>query len=109
LTFPAQNIGTLSSQSATITNNGPAALSLSPLTLTGDPESSDVPIFQYPGLPTNNYTQSNNCGTSLAAGASCTVTVTFAPTLAGHIPASVQIFDSEADSPQVISVSGIGN
>ncbi|MGA1988514.1 MAG: Ig-like domain-containing protein, partial [Candidatus Sulfotelmatobacter sp.] len=109
LTFPAQDIGTLSSQSVTVTNNGPAALSLSPVTLTANPPSSAAVITEYPGLPTNNYTQSNNCGTSLAAGASCTVTVTFAPTLAGHIPASVQIFDSEADSPQVISVSGIGN
>jgi phospholipase C len=109
LTFPAQNIGTLSSQSATITNNGPAALSLSPLTLTGDPESSDVPIFQYPGLPTNNYTQSNTCGTSLAVGASCSVTVTFSPTVTGTINASVQVFDSEADSPQVITLTGTGN
>jgi len=109
LTFPAQNIGTLSSQSVTVANNGPAALSLSSITLTGDPESSATAIFEYPGLPTDNYTQTNDCGTSLAVGASCTVTVTFSPTLIGTINASVQIFDNEADSPQAISLTGTGN
>jgi phospholipase C len=109
LTFPAQTIGTMSSQSVTVTNNGPTALSLSPVTITGDPQSISKVIYEYPGLPTNNYTQSNNCGTSLAVRASCTVTVTFSPTLTGTINASVQIFDDEGDSPQVISVTGTGN
>ena len=29
----------------------------------------------------NPYSQSNNCGTSLAAGASCTISITFTPAL----------------------------
>ncbi len=109
LTFAAQNIGTTSSQSVTVTNNGPTALSLSPVTITGDPQSISKVIYEYPGLPTNNYTQSNNCGTTLAVRASCTVTVTFSPTLTGTINASVQVFDDAGDSPQVISVTGTGN
>jgi hypothetical protein len=109
LTFASQTVGTSSSQSITITNNGPAALSVSSVTLTGDPGSNAALIdFSYPGVPTINYTQTNNCGGTLPVGASCTVTVTFAPTLTGTINASVQIFDSEADSPQVISIKGTG-
>jgi phospholipase C len=110
LTFAAQNVGTISSpQSVTVTNNGPAALSLSSISLTGDPASSSQAIDEYPGVPTSNYTESNNCGTTLAVGGSCAVTVTFTPTLTGTINASIQVFDGEADSPQVISVTGTGN
>ena len=32
---------------------------------------------------TGPFSETNTCGTSLAAGASCTVSVTFAPTAAG--------------------------
>lgn len=111
LTFASQNVGTSSPpKSVTVTNNGPAALTLSSPTLTGDPaESAAMVDFTYPGAPTLNYTQTNNCGGSLPVGASCTVTVTFTPTLTGTINASVQIFDNETDSPQIISLTGTGH
>jgi hypothetical protein len=31
------------------------------------------------------YTQTDNCGTSLTAGASCTINVTFTPTQQGNV------------------------
>ena len=109
LSFGSQSVGTISApQSVTVTNNGPATLSVSSVTLTGDPSSSPQVTFTYPGAPTGNYTQSSNCGGNLLAGASCTVTVTFTPTLTGAVSASVQVFDGEGDSPQVISLTGTG-
>ncbi len=110
LTFASQAVGSISApQSVTLMNMGPAGLSVSAVTLTGDPASGKEGISSYPGVPTTNYTQTNDCGPTLVAGASCTVTVTFTPTLTGIINASIQVFDSEADSPQVISLTGTGD
>jgi phospholipase C len=110
LTFASQTVGSASApQSVTVTNMGPAGLSLSSVTLTGDPASGKETISSYPGVPTLNYTQTNDCGPTLAVGGSCTITVTFTPTLTGTINASIQVFDSEADSPQVIGLTGTGD
>jgi hypothetical protein len=51
--------------------------------------------------------KSKTCATSLAAGASCTVTVEFAPTAAVNYSGTVRITDS-AGSVKQISLSGIG-
>jgi phospholipase C len=110
LTFASQTVGSTSApQSVTLTNMGPAALSLSAVTLTGDPASGKEGISSYPGVPTINYAQTSQCGSTLIVGASCTVTVTFTPTLTGIINARIQVFDSEADSPQVINLTGTGD
>jgi hypothetical protein len=64
-----------------------------------------------PGIsitPTGQFTQTNNCGTSLAASASCTITVTFSPTSTGVKNASVSIADNAAGSPQTVSLQGTG-
>jgi hypothetical protein len=52
---------------------------------------------------------SKSCGSSLNKGASCTVTVTFTPTVAGVIMGSLAISDSAPDSPQTVALSGTGN
>jgi hypothetical protein len=110
LTFASQAVGSISApQSVTVTNMGPAALSLSAVTLTGDPASGKEGISSYPGVPTINYALTNGCGSTLIVGASCTVTVTFTPTLTGIINARIQVFNSEADSPQVINLTGTGS
>ena len=58
---------------------------------------------------TPNYTQTNDCGSSLAANASCTFTVTFTPTVTGSTPGVLLIFDSDpATTPVSISLSGTG-
>jgi hypothetical protein len=54
------------------------------------------------------YTQTNTCGTSIAAGGTCTITVTFAPTVSGAAPGSVTITDSASNSPQSITLTGTG-
>ena len=66
LTFAGQAIGvTSSAQTVTLTNSGDA-----PLNTAG--------IFT-----TNDFAQTNNCGTSVAAGASCTLSITFTSTATG--------------------------
>jgi len=88
-TFPAQLVGSTSSAlSTTITNNGAAAVTVCAVNPTGD------------------FAQTNTCGASILAKASCTVSVTFSPTVHGQRTGFVQIITSDGGSPQIISLSG---
>jgi hypothetical protein len=51
----------------------------------------------------------NTCGTSLAAGASCSVGVTFTPTATGAAAGTLMFTDSAGTSPQTVSLSGTGS
>ncbi len=55
-----------------------------------------------------NYGQTNNCGTTLASGVTCTVNVTFSPTTTGSLPGTVTITDYSSTSPQSVALSGTG-
>jgi Abnormal spindle-like microcephaly-assoc'd, ASPM-SPD-2-Hydin len=91
LKFGVQLIGTVSSpQEVTLTNTGPIALSISSISASGD------------------FLQRNNCGSSLAAGESCTIRITFNPTDKGTRTGDVTINDDAADNPQVIALTGTG-
>lgn len=54
------------------------------------------------------YSQSNNCGTSLPRGQSCSVSVVFSPTAAKYFASALTIADDAANSPQTVSLSGNG-
>jgi hypothetical protein len=54
------------------------------------------------------FGESNNCGTSLAAGASCTVSVSFAPTAAGAATGTLSVNSSAPGSPLTVALSGTG-
>ncbi|TAM82207.1 MAG: choice-of-anchor D domain-containing protein [Acidobacteria bacterium] len=95
LTFSSQTVGTASpAQTLTLTNPQSAALSITSIAITG----------------TNggDYSQTNNCGTSLAAGASCSINVTFTPTAAGTLTASLAATDNATNSPQTAGLTGTG-
>jgi ASPM-SPD-2-Hydin domain-containing protein/beta-propeller repeat-containing protein/centrosomal CEP192-like protein len=95
LTFASQTVGTSSpSQTFTLSNTGTGSLSISSIAITG----------------TNNgdFGQDNNCGTSVAAGAGCTIYVTFTPTASGTRTATFSISDDANSSPQIVSLSGAG-
>jgi hypothetical protein len=95
LTFASQALGTTSAaQSLTLNNTGNAALSISSLALTGT----------NPG----DFAQTNTCGSSLAAGGNCTISVTFKPTVSGTRTAAVTLTDNATGSPQTASLSGTG-
>jgi hypothetical protein len=91
LTFASQNVGVASAaQTVTLSNTGTAALSISNMVASGD------------------FAQGNNCGTSVAVGASCTLTITFAPTVAGARTGAVSITSNVSANPVVISLAGTG-
>jgi len=95
LNFGNQIVGTSSSaQGITLKNSGTAALTINNIAVGGT----------NPG----DFAQTNTCGGSVAAGASCSISVTFAPTAAGARSASVTISDNAPGSPQTLSLSGTG-
>jgi hypothetical protein len=74
----------------TLTNTGTASLTISNVTTP------------------SNFAQTNNCGTSLTAGASCTFQVTFTPTGSGAHTGNLNVFDNASGSPQKVSLTGTG-
>jgi sugar lactone lactonase YvrE len=95
LSYPSTTVGTSSnSQSVTMTNTGGSTLSITSIAVTGTNASS--------------FVFANSCGTSLAAGTSCTIHGHFAPTAAGALTAAVTITDNASNSPQSIALSGTG-
>jgi hypothetical protein len=96
LSFPSTASGSTSTLSFTITNSGSGSLSVSAISNTGTNPS--------------NFTHTSNCGGNpLAAGKSCTVQVTFAPTAAGAFSATMNITDNATGSPQSVTLSGTGS
>jgi Abnormal spindle-like microcephaly-assoc'd, ASPM-SPD-2-Hydin len=55
------------------------------------------------------HVMSNNCGTSLGAGKSCTINVTFKPTKKGPRTGALTIKDFNVNGPQTVSLSGTGS
>jgi hypothetical protein len=85
---------TSTAQTVTLTNNGTTSLSITSFNVTGA-NSSD-------------FVQNNNCGTSVAAGANCTIVVLFTPSAIGARAAALSISDNATGSPQSVSLSGTG-
>lgn len=92
LAFPDQVFNTSSTaMPLTLTNNLTNSISVTSITITGD------------------YTQSNNCGTSLASAATCTVNVTFTPSISGSRTGNLIVkFNSGTAQTMVIALSGNG-
>jgi len=91
LTFPTQLVGTSSApQTITLSNIGNQALSITQITIS------------------SQFSQSNNCGSSVPVGSSCTITVTFNPTKPNTITGTLSVTDNGPGSPQTIALSGTG-
>jgi hypothetical protein len=60
------------------------------------------------GTKAGDFSETNTCGTSIAGGASCTITVTFTPTAQGTRKAAVRISDDGGGSPQKVTLTGTG-
>jgi hypothetical protein len=89
LTFGSQTTGTTSAaQSVLVTNSASTAASIASVAVSGD------------------FAQTNNCGTSLAPGASCTVSVTFRPTATGTRTGTLTLATSDGNSG--VSLTGTG-
>jgi len=57
------------------------------------------------GTNASDFKQTNNC-TTVPAGASCTITITFAPTATGSRTATLSVTDNAAGSPQTVVLNG---
>jgi hypothetical protein len=89
LSFGAQAIGSSTHKTLKLTNAQDKVLNIS--------------SFSTP----TNYSVSG-CGTSVAAFASCTLTVTFQPLTAGTFKRNLTVIDDAGSSPQTVPLSGIG-
>ena len=95
LSFGNQQVGIGSTpQIVTLTNTGSASLSLTSIKISSN--------------NTADFSETNTCPSSLAANASCTISVTFAPTKTGNRSSTVKITDNAAGSPQSVPISGTG-
>ena len=81
---------TSSATSVTISNTGSAAATISSITA---------------GSP---FSETNTCGSSIAAGGSCTVSVTFAPTAAGSDSANLTISSNASNASLTVALTGTG-
>ncbi len=94
LTFPTTVVNNSSAtQTVTVANKGVGPLTLTSIT---------------PSQTTVDFGETNNCNGTVAAGSSCTLTITFTPISAGTRAGSIVLTDSAGDSPQSVSLSGVG-
>ena len=90
-TFPNQWVGTSSAdQNLTVTNTGSAPLPMSSIAINGD------------------FAQTNPCGTSVAAGSTCTISISFTPIAAGPRSATITITNNATSSRLTVALSGMG-
>ncbi|HSS11286.1 MAG TPA: choice-of-anchor D domain-containing protein, partial [Acidimicrobiales bacterium] len=99
VSFASQLVSTTSgAQTVTLTNGGNAPLSIASIGLAG----------ANPG----DFAQSNTCPLSpatVAAGASCTISVAFGPKATGSRTASLSIADNAVGSPHGVNLGGTGS
>lgn len=95
IAFGGIGFGTTSAPlSTTLSNPGSATLVISGITITGSGASS--------------FSQTNTCGSSLAAGTSCIISVKFTPASKASFSALVSVADNASGSPQTVGLSGTG-
>jgi FG-GAP-like repeat/Abnormal spindle-like microcephaly-assoc'd, ASPM-SPD-2-Hydin len=93
--FGEQKVGSKSAPvPVKLTNAGKTSLSVSQITITG--------------ADAEDFSQTNNCGSSVPAGGSCTMKVVFEPTATGQRTAKLTISDDGGGSPQTVTLSGTG-
>lgn len=95
LTFATQAIGTTSAaKTVALKNIGTITLTISGIAITG--------------TNAGDFAQTHTCRSSLAAGASCSISVTFKPTASGTRAGALSVKDNAAGSPQQAALSGPG-
>jgi hypothetical protein len=78
----------------TLTNVGTTTLSITSMAIIG--------------TNAGDFVQTHTCGSSLAAGASCSISVKFKPAAKGSRTAAVSVTDNAAGSPHKVTLSGTG-
>ena len=95
LSFDNQSIHTTSApKTVTVSNTGTASMQINSIALGG--------------TSSGQFSETTNCGTTLAAGSSCNITVTFKPTSTGSKSASVNVTVAVPGTSQSVTLSGTG-
>ena len=93
--FGNQPTGTTSaSQTITLSNTGGSPLSVTAISLSGSNGG--------------DFAQTNGCGSTLAPGANCVISVTFTPLATGARTAAVTITDNALGTPHTVALTGTG-
>jgi Bacterial Ig-like domain (group 3)/Cep192 domain 4 len=91
LSFTQQLVGAKSAaKPVTLKNSGTGALTISSIVAVG------------------NFSQTNNCPASLASGLTCTISVSFTPSITGKVLGEVTVTDNAPGTTQEIGLSGNG-
>jgi len=91
LNFGSQTVNTRSKpRKVTFNNTGSALLQINTIAATGD------------------FSETNNCSSSLMAETSCTIEITFQPTATGTRTGTVSISNNASGTPETISLTGTG-
>ncbi|MGC1299231.1 MAG: choice-of-anchor D domain-containing protein [Alloacidobacterium sp.] len=94
LNFGTQSVGTLSQASLQLTNTGATPLLITSIGLAGS--------------NAGDFSSTNTCPASLAAGSSCTITVGFRPENIGTRTAYIKVADNALGGSQLVPLSGKG-
>ena len=97
LSFGNQTVNTSVTRTVKLTNTGATTLSITGMTVTGT------------GAAEFTLTPSSNCGSSLTAGGSCTISVTFKPVAKVSYSATLNVTDNTQSGKQAVSLSGTGH
>jgi hypothetical protein len=91
LSYVTRAVGVVSpAKAVTLSNIQSHALAISSIATTGD------------------FGQTNNCGTSLAAGTSCVINVTFTPTSSGTRTGTLTVNDDASTGTSTVALTGLG-
>src|SRR5438445_746585 len=74
----------------------------------GTTSSASISSIAISGTNASAFAQTHTCGSSLAAGASCTISVTFKPAATGAAAATLTVADSATGSPRTAALTGAG-
>jgi len=95
ITFPATVVNATSqAQIVTLKNTSTVTVTLSSIALGGTNATS--------------FEEISSCGTSLAAGASCSLYIAFKPVSAASLTGTLSITDNATGSPQKVTLTGTG-
>jgi len=87
----SEAINTTATLPVMLTNSGTLALPISSVQTSGA-----------------TFSETNNCGTSVGAGSSCEIDVSFSPTALGNFTGTLTVTDGASASPQTVSLTGAG-
>jgi hypothetical protein len=94
ISFGPTPVGSSASQTSVLTNIGNSTITLGTIGFTS---------------PSPSFSISNGCGSTLAAGSSCSLTLTFTPKKDGDLYGKIRVgYSGTLGSPQYIELAGLG-